>query len=431
MNMINLFLFRTYTIRTFMKRFTHLIRVMICLVLSIYSLIGVPAVAQDTGNATPIVDSVQAQVNSTLTTLRFIVSADVTIESAVLDAPDRIILDWPEVSFQNRPLEAPKNVGVIKSLRAGTISHGRSRVVIELREPALPVNIRSELAYSGAARAILVDLKPVPRDRFTAQALERRQQTARTEGKSAPVPLAETGDQRPLIVIDPGHGGPDLGATGVTGIFEKDIVLSFSRELARKLKAVGEFRVAMTRERDVFVPLDERVKFARARGAALFLSIHADTLSDNSSVRGLTVYTGSDRASDPESARLAESENRSDTAAGLDTTVNTEAVTDILGDLMMRETHAHSALFARTIVGQMTNAAKLNKNPIRSAGFRVLRAPDIPSALLELGYISSPSDIELLTSVGWTDRATDRLVGAVMQFFESRGKLQGAVAIEP
>ena len=117
--------------------------------------------------------------------------------------------------------------------------------------------------------------------------------------------------------------------------------------------------------------------------------------------------------------------------SGLDTSVKTEAVTDILGDLMMRETHAHSALFARTIVGQMTNAAKLNKNPIRSAGFRVLRAPDIPSALLELGYISSPSDIELLTSVGWTDRATDRLVGAVMQFFDSRGKLQGTIAIEP
>lgn len=423
--------FRSDTRHRFMMRLIPLIRGVICLVVPILSLTGVPVVAQDAVNSLPIVESVQAEKNSALTTLRFIVSADVAIESAVLDGPDRLILDWPEVSFQNPPLAAPRNVGVVKSLRAGTISHGRSRVVIELLEPALPVNIRSELAYSGAARAIIVDLKPVPRDRFTAKAMERRQQMARAERTSPPVPLVESGDQRPLIVIDPGHGGPDLGATGVTGIFEKDIVLSFSRELARKLRAIGEFRVAMTRERDVFVPLDERVKFARARGAALFLSIHADTLSDNSSVRGLTVYTGSDRASDPESARLAEAENRSDTAAGLDTSVKTEAVTDILGDLMMRETHAHSALFARTIVGQMTNAAKLNKNPIRSAGFRVLRAPDIPSALLELGYISSPTDIELLTSVGWTDRATDRLVGAVMQFFESREKLQGAIAIEP
>ena len=311
------------------------------------------------------------------------------------------------------------------------VSQERSRVVIELLEPALPLKIRSEPVYSGAAREIIVELVPSGRAKFEEAASKRREQAARRDQGAPESAAGDLVDQRPLIVIDPGHGGPDLGATGVTGIFEKDIVLSFAKELTRKLKNIGEFRVAMTRERDVFVPLDDRVKFARARGASLFLSIHADTLSGNSEVRGLTVYTGSDRASDPESARLAESENRSDIAAGLDEAQSVEAVTDILGDLMMRETRAHSNLFARTLVGQMTNAAKLNKNPIRSAGFRVLRAPDIPSALLELGYISSPSDIELLTSVGWTDRATDRLVGAIMDFFEARRNLGGAVSIEP
>jgi N-acetylmuramoyl-L-alanine amidase len=298
-------------------------------------------------------------------------------------------------------------------------------------EPSVPVRIRTELAYSGAAREVIVELRPVSRATFVKQANERRAHLAFSDTPTTTTAPVASPDQRPLIVIDPGHGGPDLGATGISGIFEKDIVLSFAKELARKLKTIGEFRVVMTRDRDVFIPLDERVKIARAQRADLFLSIHADTLSDNSEVRGLTVYTGSDRASDPESARLAEAENRSDIAAGLDSGQAVEAVTDILGDLMMRETRAHSNLFARTIVGQMTNAAKLNKNTIRSAGFRVLRAPDIPSVLLELGYMSSPSDIELLTSVGWTDRATDRLVGAMMNFFEARRKFQGAEAITP
>ena len=406
-------------------------RFIITIFIGIYSLNPAVCLAQNPENHLPIVDNVQVSTTSTLTILRFTVSADVDVAAAVLDSPDRIILDWPEVSFQLPPNTLPKGVGVIKSLRAGTIGQGRSRVVVELSEPALPANIKTALAYSGAAREVIVELRPVPRAAFVKKAAERREQLALAD-QSAPIaaPTAST-DQRPLIVIDPGHGGPDLGATGITGIFEKDIVLSFAKELTRKLKDLGEFRVVMTRDRDVFIPLDERVKFARAQRADLFLSIHADTLSDNSEVRGLTVYTGSDRASDPESARLAEAENRSDIAAGLDSGQAVEAVTDILGDLMMRETRAHSSLFARTIVGQMTNAAKLNKNPIRSAGFRVLRAPDIPSALLELGYMSSPSDIELLTSVGWTDRATDRLVGAVMNFFEARRKLQGAATVAP
>jgi len=387
--------------------------------------------AKATEKQLAIVDSLQVQSDAQSTTLRFIVSADVAVEAAVLDQPQRIILEWPDVNFQLAPDSFPKGVGVVKSLRAGMVSHERSRVVIELSEPALPLKIRSEPVYSGAAREIIVELFPTGRAQFEEAVSKRREQAARRDQGAPESAAGDPVDQRPLIVIDPGHGGPDLGATGVTGIFEKDIVLSFAKELTRKLKNIGEFRVAMTRERDVFVPLDDRVKFARARGASLFLSIHADTLSGNSEVRGLTVYTGSDRASDPESARLAESENRSDIAAGLDEAQSVEAVTDILGDLMMRETRAHSNLFARTLVGQMTNAAKLNKNPIRSAGFRVLRAPDIPSALLELGYISSPSDIELLTSVGWTDRATDRLVGAIMDFFEARRNLGGAVSIEP
>ncbi|MFM8700492.1 MAG: N-acetylmuramoyl-L-alanine amidase [Hyphomicrobiales bacterium] len=373
----------------------------------------------------------QVQSDRHSTTLRFIASADVAVQAYAIDQPARIILEWPDVNFQLSPENLPNSVGVIKSLRAGMVSDDRARVVIELSEPALPSEIRTEPAYSGAATEIIVELVPSASSQFEEAVERRRQQAVRTDQSIEQVPTGDPKDRRPLIVIDPGHGGPDLGATGVTGIFEKDIVLAFSASLARKLRDIGEFRVAMTRERDVFVPLSERVNFARARGANLFLSIHADTLSGNSEVRGLTVYTDSDRPSDPESARLAEAENRSDIAAGLGDTGAVEAVTDILGDLMRRETHDSSSLFARKIVGHMTNAAKLNKNPVRSAGFRVLRAPDIPSVLLELGYISSPSDSELLTSVGWTERATDRLVAAIMDFFEARRNAAGSAAVEP
>jgi N-acetylmuramoyl-L-alanine amidase len=224
------------------------------------------------------------------------------------------------------------------------------------------------------------------------------------------------GDRRPLVVLDPGHGGIDTGAIGLSRILEKDVVFTFARALKDKLERTGQVRVLLTREGDTFVALNDRVRLARSADASLFVSIHADTLTVSPEVRGLTVYTNSDRASDAEAARLAESENRADSLAGVESAEDGEEIAGILSDLTRRETRTYSHLFARSLVGQITASSRLNKNPHRSAGFRVLRAPDVPSVLVELGYLSSTSEVELLTAADWRDRTTDSITTAITGF---------------
>ena len=202
-----------------------------------------------------------------------------------------------------------------------------------------------------------------------------------------------------MVVIDPGHGGVDPGAAGVNGVIEKRSTFDFASALAEALSASGRYRVVMTRADDTFVSLGDRVKIARDAKAALFVSIHADTLREGADVTGATVYTASDRASDAEAARVAETENRADEAAGLESAPGRDAMSsDILFDLTRRETRTFSHAFQRTLAGYWQKIARLNKNPERSAGFRVLQAPDVPSVLLELGYLSSEKDVAALTS---------------------------------
>ena len=231
--------------------------------------------------------------------------------------------------------------------------------------------------------------------------------------------MAEAGAP-PVVVIDPGHGGIDPGASGPSGVVEKDVVLGFATLLADKLQATGRYTVVMTRRDDTFVSLGDRVRAARDRGAALFVSVHADTLSANAGVTGATVYTASDRASDAEAARVAETENRADAAAGLEAAPETPGVNDILFDLTRRETRTYAHVFQRTLTGYWRKIAQLNKNPERSAGFVVLKAPDVPSVLLELGYLSSDKDVQNLTSAAWRDTATGSVVKAVDAFFAPR-----------
>jgi N-acetylmuramoyl-L-alanine amidase len=249
----------------------------------------------------------------------------------------------------------------------------------------------------------------------------------------APVTPPQPGkDRRPVIMLDPGHGGVDPGANAAGGMFEKDIVFAFARKLKEKLEAEGHYRVLMTRDEDVFIPLGDRVRIARAARADLFISIHADSISGGPEVRGLTVYTGSERASDPDSARLADRENKADSVAGVESGDGpAEAVSDILKDLTQRETRALSHGFATRLVNELENVARLNKNPQRQAGFRVLRAHDIPSVLVELGYLSSRKDFDLLVSDEWRDRSTAAMADAVNRFFATRLARQGPAPVSP
>lgn len=355
------------------------------------------------------------------------VSADGTMISVMLAAvvpykldvmakPYRVVVDLPEVNFQLTPDFGKKPAGLIKSARFGLFAAGRSRIVIELASPALPTATVQEV-LGGAAFRLNIALKPA-----TAEAFAKAVQASPPAEKlvAAAPPLAVT-DQRPLIVLDPGHGGIDFGAVGIGQTQEKDVVLAFARELKAKLEDTGRYRVALTRDGDVFVPLGERVKIAQRAGAALFISIHADTLAAAPDVRGFTVYTGSEKASDADAARLAEAENLSDQIAGVETDDDPDEIAGILGDLTLRETRTYSHLFARTLVGQMSGGgSKANKNPHRSARFRVLRAPDVPSVLLELGYLSSKTDAEMMKNPAWRDQTTSAIVTAVNDFMGPR-----------
>lgn len=224
----------------------------------------------------------------------------------------------------------------------------------------------------------------------------------------------------PVIVLDPGHGGLDPGAIGPGGVYEKNIVLATAWRLAWLLAASGRFRVLLTRSGDRFIPLRERVAFARAARADLFLSIHADALP-NTAMRGLSVFTLSNEASDREAAALAASENR-DVAAGVDLARQPSLVRSVLFDLERQQTANASIVFARDVLGALGPRVALLDHPRRSAGFVVLTAPDIPSVLVELGCLSNPREERLLQQPAYQERLARGLARAIEAYFAREGR---------
>jgi N-acetylmuramoyl-L-alanine amidase len=220
----------------------------------------------------------------------------------------------------------------------------------------------------------------------------------------------------PTVVIDPGHGGVDPGAISANGVYEKDIVLATGRELERQLAATRRFRVVLTRSTDEFLPLRERVARARAWKADLFLSIHADALPERE-LRGLSVFTQSLQASDREAAALAKSENRADLVAGINLSQQPREVGNVLLDLTRRETGNLSVAFARRITEELARDAVLRDRAQRSADFAVLTAPDIPSALVELGCLSNPVEERLLQQHAYQQKLARGLVRAIEAYF--------------
>jgi N-acetylmuramoyl-L-alanine amidase len=232
---------------------------------------------------------------------------------------------------------------------------------------------------------------------------------------------AERLDTRPVVVIDPGHGGIDNGTQAASGETEKAIVLAFSLALRDRIAESGKYRVVLTRDDDTFIPLGDRVKIARAQNASLFVSIHADALPRHEGdAQGATIYTLSDKASDAEAERLAELENKADAIGGVNLTEEPTEVADILIDLAQRETRTFSSRFAPTLMGEMKTTVRMHKHPLKSAGFKVLKAPDVPSALIELGYVSNKDDLKLLTSESWRSRSVVAVAQAIDSFLAKR-----------
>jgi N-acetylmuramoyl-L-alanine amidase len=403
--------------------------------LSFFAL-NAPAAAQPA--AGPIAIAARAETKGQESRLSFTIQSCVGADAYLLESPARAIVDLPEVNFQIDPgvgLPGPEarlrqsaqaeakgfvRTGLIASFRFGRLAPGKSRIVVDLAGPAAIVSVAC--APVPGAFDLTLTLAPANEAAFRAAARAGAEKQAQLAEAPAPSPSAPAdGSKQPVIVIDPGHGGIDTGALGRDHAVEKLVVLDFAKALAARLRAEDRYRVVLTREDDTFVPLGERVRIARRLNAALFVSIHADALASNGAeVQGATVYTVSDRASDAEAARVAEHENKADSAAGEDAKEDASDVNDILFDLTRRETRAYSHVFARSLADYFKVAARLNKNPRRAAGFVVLKAPDVPSVLLELGYLSNPGDVADLTSAAWRDKAAEQTAKAIDSFFAQR-----------
>mgnify|MGYP001446488185 CR=1 FL=1 len=372
--------------------------------------------AAEQGSVVParaVVVAAKLEQSASVTKLTFISSQPLSATPFALEKPDRLVLDLPEVNFQLPPHTGETGAGLVKSFRFGLFGFGRSRVVIDLAGPARVASVLNAPLLKELGTTFTIELARTNRDEFHQFAGISHVTPSTVPAVAPPRPAASPKDPRPLVVIDPGHGGFDPGAMGGDGEVEKNITLEFATALAAELERRGHVRVAMTRTTDVFVSLPDRVRFARDQNAALFVSIHADTLGASSHVRGATVYTLADQASDAEAASEAEKENRVDQLAGLDSANEDGEVASILDDLMKRETKVLSVGFARKLIESLEPHVRLNKNPLRAANFMVLRAPDVPSALVELGYLSSRADRVALASQPWRDEAVRAIATAI------------------
>jgi N-acetylmuramoyl-L-alanine amidase len=369
----------------------------------------------------PVATDARLAGDATRTRMIVDLSRPIGITAFTLADPYRIIIDMPQVTFALAARTGESGRGLIKAFRYGLVMQGGSRLVLDASGP-----VRIDKAFvlppvDNQPARLVIDLLSTDRVTFMRN-LAIEKPPVREAKRAVSDPTKRPNDGRPLIVIDPGHGGPDTGTIAASGEMEKSIVLDFAQALSEKLEKSGKYRVAMTRSDDTFVPLGERVRFARHEGAALFVSVHADALAAKSEndVRGATVYTLSETASDTASAKLADDENKADLIAGVDLSSEPEEVAGILVDLAQRETKNFSHHFARTLVGELKAAAKLHPHPLKAAGFKVLKAPDVPSVLIELGYVSNKQDLKLMTSETWRARTSDAVAQAVNAFFSTR-----------
>ena len=355
-------------------------------------------------------------------------SAKAGLRAFTLADPYRVVVDLPQVTFQLKPKAGESGRGLITAFRFGLVMQGGSRIVLDLKKPVRIDKAFMLDASEGQPARLIIDLTAVDRETFLRTiAQENRAAPQAQQKKSDQDASKDAGDPRPLIVLDPGHGGIDNGTQAPSGENEKALVLGFALSLRDKIEKLGKYRVVMTRTDDVFVTLAERVRMARQRQASLFISIHADALGrGDGDAQGATVYTLSETASDAEAHRLAEAENKADVIAGVDLSSEPGDVADILIDLAQRETKTFSNYFARNLVSEIKTVARMHKNPLKSAGFRVLRAADVPSVLLELGYVSNRQDLKQLTSEAWRSRTAEAVVAAVDAYFSTR--IAGAAA---
>ena len=350
---------------------------------------------------------------------RFVIDLSESVEHSifVLADPYRVVIDLPETEWRVSRAVANASAGLVQRYRFGLYRAGISRLVLDA---AAPVQVHRAFVLppqGNFAYRFVIDLKRTDRNSFLKSAGSPVGKLAAVR-PAKPLPkVPPRRPDRPVIVLDPGHGGVDPGTIGAGGTYEKTVVLKVAKEIRRRLTASGRYQVVMTRNRDVFVRLHARVKIAREADADLFLSIHADAINQRK-VRGATVYTLSEKASDAEAGALAAKENKADVIAGVDLNVHNDDVANILIELAQRDTMNRSARFATILVPSLKKNVRVRAKPHRSAGFRVLKAPDVPSVLIELGYLSNRDDEKLLNSQAGRTAIAKAIAAAVSRYFE-------------
>lgn len=365
--------------------------------------------------------SISVEAKSTRVTLDMDAKVDFT--TFYMLEPNRIVIDAPALLFRFADASGLEPRGLISQIRYGAIARGRSRIVLTLSQPAQISGFSVTPVAGSGNYQMALDLAQTADAAFRQTALRQRElvgASGEVVTKGDRVRAVEKTAGRYTIVIDPGHGGIDGGAKGKGGSVEKDLTLAMAKRIASDIAAAGPFDVLLTRQDDVFMSLRERVNFGRRNKADMVVSIHADSLRQRE-VRGASVYTLSRKASDELAHELAQSENMADIAAGLEASDDEDVVTDILADLTARETSVFSRSFSATLVTTLGGGIQMIKNPQRSAAFAVLKAPEVPGVLLELGYLSNPDDEKLLTDPVWQESVAKLVARSVAAFFGARG----------
>lgn len=366
------------------------------------------------------------RIGQGISSVRIVFDADSEFDYNVflLDAPKRLVVDTKNV-YVGKALEKTKDRNnLVGQVRVGDIRDGQTRIVFDLLKPVVVKKVFMLPPQSTFKWRLAIDVT-VASERDFRQKVgidnaygNKKLSTGNWQPSSNnDTPKAAKTNEKKILVIDAGHGGHDPGAIGYSGVHEKNITLAMAKELKRQLDRTGKYKVYLTRSTDVFIPLRRRVEIARDYKADLFMSVHADSAL-NRKATGLSVYTLSETASDKEAAALAERENKADVISGLNLYEQSKEVSDVLISLAQRETRNRSSEFAKCLVDEMRKSVKLITDTHRFAGFAVLKAPDVPSVLLEMGYLSNKNEEKLLRQESYRRKLAASTVKAINRYFE-------------
>ena len=375
----------------------------------------ISASAQSGAGDVPVVTGLSYGMHRDRVRLILHVTHEPAFASFTLSDPDRLVIDLPSLNWQVPIEEESQVIPFIGGIRHGLFRRDRARIVMDLTEPVKVERIFTQAPRGSEPASLVIDLSPTQRSTFDARA--GWPEMARWKD-ALPEPRHRGESDDIIVALDAGHGGIDPGASAGR-LKEKTLVLQFARKLAAELETRDGFTPFLIRDADIFVPLSERVARAHGAGANLMISIHADAVEEGIA-NGLSVYTLSERGSDDAAEALAARENRADVIAGADLGGETDDLTRLLVELAQRGTHVETAKLAKAILGSLgAELELLRTRPLRQANFRVLKAPDIPSILLELGFLNSKRDQKRLSDPAWQKKAAIAVANGIQVWAES------------